>query len=119
MNLIDAAGNIGSGNAMVDWIDRTAPSATLNYSTTQPTNSDVVASLVPSEAITVTNNGGSNNKAFTENGEFTFEFIDAAGNPGSAIATVSWIDRIAPSATLSYSTTNPTNSDVMVSLDPE
>ena len=45
--------------------------------------------------VTITNNGGSANYTFTENGNFTFTFTDAYGNTGSAIATVSWIDKTA------------------------
>jgi hypothetical protein len=41
--------------------------------------------------VTITNNGGSASYLFTENGSFTFEFKDEAGNSGSETATVSWI----------------------------
>ena len=114
----DPAGNTGTTIATVDWIDKTPPTTTVNYSSTSPTNSDVVASLVPSEAITVTNNGGFTSYTFTENGSFTFEFADPAGNTGTTIATVDWIDKTDPTATFSYSTADPTNSDVTVTLDP-
>jgi len=43
--------------------------------------------------VTITNNGGNANYTFTENGNFTFTFIDAYGNTGSTTATVSWIDK--------------------------
>jgi hypothetical protein len=76
--------------------DTIAPTATVGYSQTAPTNQNVVASITPSEPVTITNNGGSASHTFTENGSFTFEFVDAAGNVGSAVATVSNIDKTAP-----------------------
>ena len=118
----DAAGNRGSVNAVVTCIDRIAPTATIEYSTTNKTNGNVIATLVnPSEEITITNNKGSNTRTFTGNGTFTFEFIDAAGNTGSATATVRNIDKNLPKATITYSTTNLTNRDVIatISFDKE
>ena len=91
----DSAGNLGSANINFTF-DATAPSATITYSTTAPTNQDVTVTLVPNESITVTNNGGALTHVFTQNGEFTFEFTDLAGNEGTAIAQVSNIDKAAP-----------------------
>ncbi|MGE5418417.1 MAG: hypothetical protein ACM3UZ_16885 [Acidobacteriota bacterium] len=88
---VDATGNTGTATATVTWIDKTAPTAQINYSTTDPTCGSVVATLVPSEPVTVTNNGGSTEYTFTDNGSFTFEFVDAAGNAGTATASVDWI----------------------------
>ena len=51
----------------------------------------VVVTLEPSEPITVTNNGGLLSYTFTENGTFTFEFVDQAGKTGSVTASVQWI----------------------------
>jgi surface protein len=43
--------------------------------------------------VTVTNTtSASTSYLFTENGSFTFHFIDTAGNTGSTVATVNWID---------------------------
>lgn len=55
-----------------------------------------MASFHPSEPVTITNNGGSNQYTFKENGDFTFEFVDAAGNKGSVTAKMSNIDKVAP-----------------------
>ena len=97
-------GNGSSGNGDDDGhngghgtvTDTTAPTATVSYSKLTITNTNVEATITPSEAITVTNNGGSLTHTFTENGSFTFEFRDAAGNTGTAIATVSNIDKVGP-----------------------
>ena len=97
--------------------DTIAPTATVSYSTTQPTNGDVVAAITPSEPVTVTNTeNGSLSHTFTENGSFTFEFEDEAGNKGTAVATVSNIDKSLPTGTMSYDITGPTNQDVTATL---
>ncbi|PEQ82839.1 hypothetical protein CN481_24445 [Bacillus sp. AFS006103] len=114
----DAAGNQGIVKATVTNIDKVAPTTTVNYSTTSPTNGNVIATIDPNEPITMTNNGGSLNYTFSENGSFTFKFIDAAGNPGTAEATIDNIDTNNPTATISYSTTDPTNGDVVATLHP-
>ncbi|MDQ0871556.1 pectin methylesterase-like acyl-CoA thioesterase/lysophospholipase L1-like esterase [Paenibacillus sp. V4I3] len=115
---MDAAGNKGSVEAAVYNIDKIAPTATVAYSTTAPTNQAVVATITPSEAVTVINNGGSTSYTFTDNGSFTFEFMDAAGNKGSVEAAVYNIDKIAPTATVAYSTTAPTNQAVVATITP-
>ncbi|WP_144027182.1 DUF5011 domain-containing protein [Paenibacillus sp. FSL R7-0273] len=78
-------------------VDGTAPMATVEYPFTALTNSNVTATLVDSsEPIIITNNNGKSSYTFTENGSFTFEFKDAAGNTGTAVATVNNIDKEAP-----------------------
>jgi hypothetical protein len=93
-------------------------SATVSYSTTNLTNGSVIATITPSEGVTVTNNGGSTSYTFASNGTFIFNFRDAAGNTGSATATVTNIDKTAPTATVSYSTTDPTNGTVIATITP-
>ena len=84
--------NVKQHKAKVDWIDKTAPTAEVRYSTTESTDKPVVATLVnESEDITITNNGTSREYTFLENGEFTFKFIDKAGNTGTVTAKVDWI----------------------------
>lgn len=147
----------GSAKAVVNWIDRVAPTATIEYSTLSPTTESVIATLKPNEDVIVTNNGeyrvdddgnitdkdgnviqgytvdddgnvkdesGSivgNLNTFTyefySNGEFIFEFVDRAGNKGSATAKVSWIDFEPPVATLAYDRSILTNQDVTVTID--
>ena len=78
--------------AKVNWIDTTAPTAEIEYSTTQPTEGEIIARLVKaSEPITITNNQGKDTYTFTKNGQFAFEFVDEAGNKGTATAKVDWI----------------------------
>ncbi len=80
-------------SAKVDWIDKTAPTAKITYSTEQSTDQPVQASLTDeSEDIIITNNNMSKQYTFTSNDEFTFEFEDKAGNKGTAVAKVDWIE---------------------------
>ncbi len=114
----DALGNVGSTTISVDWIDTEAPTAEFEFNTIHLTDGEVIATLVPSEEVTVTNNGGNTTYTFTENGEFTFEFVDRAGNSGTATATVNWISKV-PEYEISYSTTTLTNQDVKAILELE
>jgi len=101
-----AAWNDATGNGYIDTSvfgvltlegkDTNPPTATVSYSREGPTNGNVVATITASEPVTITNNGGSASHTFTENGSFTFEFVDAAGNAGTATATVANIDKKAP-----------------------
>lgn len=95
-------------------VDETPPTATVNYSATAVTNQDVTATLAPSETIIVTNNGGSASYTFAANGSFGFTFTDYAGNPGTATATVSNIDKVAPTITVGTYSILPTNADITV-----
>ncbi|QYR23760.1 discoidin domain-containing protein [Paenibacillus sp. sptzw28] len=84
----DNAGNVELQKTAVIRIDMTPPTATVAYSRTKPTGRSVVATITPSENVTVTNNGGSLSYTFYSNGSFTFEFTDDAGNSGTATAKV-------------------------------
>ncbi|WP_207953336.1 choice-of-anchor L domain-containing protein [Paenibacillus agricola] len=110
----DAAGNEENIKSMTINIDKIAPTASVSYSKTTPTNQEVIATITPSEDVTVTNNSGASAYTFNENGSFTFEFVDAAGNKGSVIATVANNDKVAPTITVAPYTTTPTNQDVIV-----
>ncbi len=87
----DAAGQEYQLAAKVDWIDKTAPTATVTYSTTAITDGPVTATITPDEAVTITNNGGSTEYTFLSNGSFTFRMEDPAGNAGTITAEVNWI----------------------------
>lgn len=114
---VDSLGNKGTAVANVDWIDKIAPTAQIEYSTTEATSGEVIARLVKtSEPITITNNNGSDTYTFTKNGEFTFEFVDQVGNKGNATAKVDWIDTTVPTAEIEYSTIEPTKGEVIAKL---
>lgn len=78
-------------------IDGTKPEGTVEYSNYAKTNNNVTAYLQStSEPVTITNNGGKNSYTFKENGTFTFEIKDAAGNTNTVKAEVKNINKEAP-----------------------
>jgi len=99
---IDRAGNRGSATARVDWIDIDPPVASLTYDKTTLTNQNVTVTVSFNEGVMITNNNGSNAYTFTNNGAFTFEFMDRAGNISHITASVNWIDKVSPTAELRY-----------------
>lgn len=87
-------------------IEKTLPTASVEYSTTWATNWDVTATLTwASEPIVITNNWWLDTYTFTWNTSFVFQFRDEAGNTGSTTATVTWIDKNLPTITLNWSWT--------------
>lgn len=67
-------------------IDKTAPTATVAYN--PQADGSVIATISPSEPVTITNNGGSDSYSFLFNGSFVFEYVDAAGHTGTTTAAV-------------------------------
>lgn len=109
VTFVDAFGNPGSAQVYIDWIDTVAPTAQVTYSTTSPTNGNIFAYLTPSEPITVLSSNwearsdGTFRKAYPKNDKSPnwdqiVDFVDAAGNPGSAHVYIDWIDIVAPAA---------------------
>lgn len=111
----DAAGNQSSFTAIVNRIDRTPPEAEIAYSITAPTNGTVRALVTANEPVTVIN-WDDVTFDFTDNGSFTFEIADRAGNEAEVTATVTWIDRTPPVPSVDYSTTAPTYRDVTATV---
>ncbi len=116
-------GKKGSVVAAVDWIDKTAPEGTVEYSTTEPTNGTVTATLIlGDDATIITDNSNSsassnpNEFIFMENGEYTFKFKDAVGNIGTATAKVDWIDTEPPMAEIEYNKPGYTKYSVTATL---
>lgn len=112
--LKDRAGNIGTVQAKVTWIDKDAPVFTVKWNTTKPTNQPVIATVegLQDGDIVI----GESSHTFDENGSWTFKVQDQAGNISSQTVTVSWIDKVAPTGTLQYSSQSWTNEEVTVSL---
>ncbi|KKS93182.1 MAG: Ig-like protein domain-containing protein [Candidatus Collierbacteria bacterium GW2011_GWC2_43_12] len=104
---LDGSANSGISESRNLTIDTTAPSGTVLYSNTNWTTDNVTATLTPSEPVTITNNEGSNFYTFSENGTFTFNLTDAAGNTGSVTANVTNVDRTQPDGEI----TSPSDQD--------
>ena len=119
----DTNGNKVYATLTLNNIDKTAPKGTITYETLEDGKVKATISF-NEENVTVTNNSGSKTYTFEENGEFTFEFVDNAGNRGTSKATVTSIhkdnpqpqpepqpepqDTTAPEITFNYSTTSAT-----------
>lgn len=89
---LDHLGQKKTSTAKVTWIDKTPPQAKIVYDVTNETSGEVMASLTNSnENILILNNEGKDYYIFKDNGEFTFEFQDEAGNSNSLTAKVTWI----------------------------
>ncbi len=109
---VDRAGNRGSSTIVVNLIDKTLPTAELNYDYSGPTNKDVTVTITFNQEITLVND--SNTYTFTENGEYIFEYIDADGNVYSLTAKVTWIDRTPPTASVEYDKSDSSKAVVKV-----
>jgi hypothetical protein len=100
----DAAGNAAVPITRTVVVrDTIAPTGSVSYSTTIPTNQNVIAELTPSEPVIFTNQSGiatttsgTATTTFTQNGSFAFLFADVGQNTGSTTATVGNIDKVAP-----------------------
>ncbi len=127
---IETYGNYMSATAFHLYEDMTLlplPALDIKYSHTLLTNQDVIATVILeddtkdiNEEITITNALESDlepySHVFTENGEYTFMFVDKNGNSGSITARVDWIDKTLPTAEILYSTMRKTSEDVVVQL---
>lgn len=95
---------------VVNNIDDIAPQGTIEYRVTERTGGNVPVQLVStSEPVVIVNNSGKSTFVFTENGQFTFQFRDEAGNIGTATATVDNIDKEAPQVQIVRSYSHGTN----------
>lgn len=112
----DRTGNEGETVIRITNIDRTPPILSVEYSTTEPINESVIATLLSNEDIVILNNNGQATYEFLQNGEFVFNAKDLAGNDAIVIAKVSNIDKIQPAASITYSTTDMTNEDIVVTI---
>ena len=95
------------------------PFVEIEYSTTSLTNQNVIAKVVSRNSpIKVLNNNGKTNYEFTKNGTFTFEYEDVYGNQKEIDASVTWIDKEVPTASIQYSTTFAGSGPVIATLIP-
>lgn len=89
----------------------------IEYNIKEKTNQDVVATVkFDGRQANIINNDENNKYTFTKNGEFTFEYEDEYGFTGKITATVNWIDKEPPKATVALDNSNITNQDVTVTI---
>lgn len=85
----------------------------VNYSITSVTNQDVVATLQLPEGYKVV---GDVSYTFSENGVYTFKYVNLDNEVRTIDAKVDWIDKIAPTAEVVYDTTEFTNFSVTATV---
>ena len=118
----DLAGNTATVTIKIANIDKTAPTAQVSYSTTEVTNQDVVVTIKASEQLqvidgwTLSSDNLSLTKTYTSNTTENVIIKDLAGNTTTVNIKITNIDKIAPTAQVSYSTTELTNQDVVVTI---
>ena len=69
---------------------------------TKKTNQDIVATIKFANSdrdVTITNNDGKNTYTFSQNGQFTFEYVDEYGFEGTKTAVIECIDKDVPQKT--------------------
>ena len=94
----------------------------VNYSTTNITKNDVTVSLVANKEVqeisgwTKSANGKELTKDYSNNVEESIVVKDMAGNETTANIKINNIDKIAPTLEVGYSTTEPTNGSVQVTI---
>ncbi len=116
--LKDSLGNQSDYSVMIDNIDRDI-NLQISYSVDTYTNQDVVATVFSDEEeLFASNNFKSLQYTFTENGEFTFEVYDKAGNTATIKAAVSWMNKVGVDFTVVPSTKQITNQPVTLSIEP-
>ena len=119
----DLLGNTATVSVEITNIDKTAPVVSISsYSTTEPTNGDVVVTITSDEKLqetdgwAATDSQNTYSKTYTANTNEIVTVYDLAGNSASVNVVITNIDKIAPTLNTSYSNTNPTNQNVLVTI---
>ena len=114
--LYDQAGNKSIYAYNCDWIDKTPPEISVQYS---PQNNgktpfNVYAFAMANETVTWKNDISV--YAFADNGSYTFTATDRAGNVTDYTAATDWITSQLPGVRVIYSTEEPTSQAVISKL---
>ena len=119
----DLAGNNIEETIKVENIDKEKPEHEVKYSTTLSTNEDVTVTITANEEIksiegwTLSEDKKVLTKTYTENTEETITIKDVAGNSASETTIkINNIDKIKPEINISYSITEITNQDIIVTI---
>ena len=118
----DLVGNTTTVNVKVTNIDKTAPTVQVNYSTTELTNQNVVVTIKANEQLQAVSGWSLSadkmtlTKTYTANTTETVTIKDLAGNTATVTVKIANIDKTAPTAQVSYSTTELTNQNVIAKI---
>ena len=118
----DIAGNTTTVSISISNIDKTGLNASVSYNTTDPTNGNVIVTITANKAVqdvsgwTKSSNGTILTKTYTTNKSEEITIKDQAENTTTVTVSVTNIDKTAPTATVSYSSTTETNGSVIVTI---
>ena len=118
----DLAGNETTKQINISNIDKTRPEVEISYSPDSLTNQNVTVTITANEEIqeingwTLSTDKKVLTKTYSENKSETIGVTDIAGNITSQQVSINYIDKTTPKATVSYSTQNPTNQNVTVTI---
>ena len=117
----DLAGNASQVEISITNIDKVAPEVDLSYAPREMTNENVTATITVNEEIIdiegwTKNNSTTYTKIYESNAEETITVEDLAGNTTSVDIKIENIDKVLPEVDVTYSTTEPTNEDVTVTI---
>lgn len=120
----DYAGNTITKTQTVSNIDKVKPQGTLSYSTTSPTNQNVIVSIIATDnasgakSITLPNgtiiNGATASYTVSANGTYAFVITDVAGNTKTLTGTIDVIDKTPPTLTVFSSNEKWTNKPIIL-----
>lgn len=124
VTVYDVEGNSAEAKIDIKNIDKTAPETEVTYSTTELTKENVEVTITANERIqevegwSLSEDGTTLTKTYTENGEETLEIYDIAGNKVDVDVSVQNIEKaeIELALEIKYSTTKLTNKDVEVEV---
>lgn len=122
IQIYDYAGNLRTQNILISNIDKDAPEATVQYSTTELTNQDVTVTITTNERVqnvegwTLSDNEKELTRVFNENTSSYVTVTDLVENETNVTINITNIDKDSPNVTVTYSTQTPTNDDVQVTI---
>ena len=116
ITLKDWAWNTDTLNYNADKIDKIAPTGTISYSTTDWTNNNVIVTVTCSDTWGSACENTTYRKTIKSNQSWNITIKDNAWNTTNIPYSVNNIDKIAPTWSLSYSTTDWTNEDISVTV---
>ena len=118
----DLYGNVSQISVSISNIDKQAPDLSIEYSNTNMTNENIVATITANEEIqevegwTISNDKKSLSKTYTENVQENVDVQDLYGNTSQISVSISNIDKQSPILEVSYSEETLTNGNVTVTI---
>ena len=118
----DLAGNETEASIEINNIDKTEPDVQVEYSTKEITRDNVLVTITANEEVQevegwkLSEDKKMLTKEYSANTKETITIKDLAGNETKANIEINNIDKTAPRGTIEYSTKEPTNKNVIVTI---